>query len=868
MPDSLPPPGAAKEQWDWIERAFHEALELSEDQREAFIQQRCQSRQDLLRELRSLLDAWAAQQPTAGSRPPAADPEIGTHYGPYRIERLIGKGGMGAVYLARRIDGQFEQSVALKRIAPHLVSPVLAERFRIERQALAELEHPYIARLIDGGISASGALYLVMEYVEGQRVDRYCEERALPLRARLELFLKICSAVDYAHRHLIVHRDIKPDNILVQADGTPKLVDFGMAKFLTEWDPAGGATTRMGLRAFTPRYASPEQILGRPVSTATDVYSLGVLLYLLLTGALPYQLREHSSAELIDVVCRRPPARPSSHARWGRQLEGDLDAIVLKALRKEPEDRYRSVEQFAADIRRHLDGLPVVAVQGDFRYRAAKFIRRNRLAVALASSLAATAIAGAGVVLWQYAKAEEERRRAETRVADVRGFANSLLFEINDVISQLPGSTPVQNLLVSRALKHMDQLMQDASGDPSLQLDLIEAYIKLGDIQGNPRSPNLGDAQGALATLRKAEAMAQSMLAGRRQQPRLRLALGKARRSIGDLLLAIGNAKQAVAVTREACDLLHGLTVSQANAEHLLEAARCWSGLGDQLGNRAIAGQGDVAEARKALERSLELFRRLARLREGKVEGLRGIGGALLALGRLDMPVNPGQAAAWLQQAIAAFESLPDGEFRKPGVRRLWANAFRQAGIALRAMGRYEEALAQFSRSLEGIRSLAAADPQDGRAQFDLALALDEYAQAQSDRKAYVEAAAAYRESLQLITQALQRARENALLEGYQAELKWRLAGVIRLLGKRTEAEHLLAQALPVIRRQAEAPAAPAPALERAAQAFRSVEPARFRDPAFALSCARRLLATDPQNPDYQRYLAEAERAVGAVKGQ
>ena len=295
------------------------------------------------------------------------------------------------------------------------VTALFQEHFRQERQILARLSHPNIARMLDGGVSEEGELYLVIEYVNGLSIQEYCARHSLSIRARLQLFKSVCAGVRFAHQNLVVHRDLKPDNIIVLEDGTPKLLDFGTAKLLAPMDAAAESEfTRHGLRAFTPQYASPEQVLGHSISTATDIYSLGVLLYLLLTGAPPYELKSGTTDEMIRVICEEEPARPSAKAVKSA-VDSDLDAIVLKALRKEPQERYSSVDQFVADLQAYLDGRPVAAHQGSFRYFAGKFVRRNRRAIVAAALLGASILAGMGGILWQARIANAERRMANAR---------------------------------------------------------------------------------------------------------------------------------------------------------------------------------------------------------------------------------------------------------------------------------------------------------------------------------------------------------------------------------------------------------------------------------------------------------------------
>src|ERR1700733_5357269 len=382
-----------------VEAIFHEAFAVPLDARAELVAALTNGDSDLAAEVHSLLKASAAEETESASRSTlSADPKSAAEarrIGPYQVDSLLGRGGMGAVYLAHRADGHFEEKVAIKLIDLPLATDVFRERFRQERQILAGLQHPYIARLLDGGVTQNGDLYLAMEYVDGVPIHTFCNQQHLSVPERIELFIRVCEAVQFAHQNLVVHRDLKPDNIFVAEDGTPRLLDFGTAKLLAQ-SPAntGRDLTREGFQSFTPQYASPEQVLGNPITTASDTYSLGVLLYLLLTGSLPYELKELTTAELLRVICEEPPRKPDHVEDSDGRLDSDLEAILLKALRKEPQERYLTAEQLAADVQAHLDGRPVSARRGTLQYRAGKFVRRNRLALAAAALLAVTLAAG------------------------------------------------------------------------------------------------------------------------------------------------------------------------------------------------------------------------------------------------------------------------------------------------------------------------------------------------------------------------------------------------------------------------------------------------------------------------------------------
>src|SRR5687768_14543969 len=481
-----------------IEDLFHRAVGLAPVERAAFLDHACIGDEHLRREVESLLASDATHDQVL--KPfPAGHAEVaegvGTHIGPYLITGLIGKGGMGAVYRAER-DDEFRMQVAVKLLKRGTDTEAALVRFRTERKILAGLQHPNIARLLDGGATQSGLPYFVMEYVDGKPLLEHAGQ--FSIRQRLELFRSVCAAVQYAHQNLVVHRDLKPGNILVTADGVVKLLDFGIAKLLDPAEEGATALTAPGVRPMTLAYASPEQIRGEPVTTATDVYSLGAVLYELLTGKWPHNNESSWPGEIERAICLEDPNTPSTVAP---HLDRDLDNIVLMTLRKERERRYPSVEALSEDIRRYLVGLPVSARQDTLLYRTGKYVRRNRLAVVATAIVAASLILGFGVAVVQ-------ARRAERRFQQVRKLANTFLFSIHDKIQNLPGSTEARQFVVQTALEYLDSLAKEAGNDVRLRQELATAYLRVGEVQGDLRGPNLGHIKLALESYDKAIGLA------------------------------------------------------------------------------------------------------------------------------------------------------------------------------------------------------------------------------------------------------------------------------------------------------------------------------------------------------------------------
>ena len=419
--------------WKKIKKVLLEALGLDPRERAAYLE-RADLTAEALAEVESLL-AFEAEAQDFMSLPagefsadlismtgPSAEALAGQRVGAYEIVSELGSGGMGAVYLARRADGKFEQRVAVKMLRREFNTERLRRTFNREKEILAALSHPNIARLLDAGTTDDGVPYLVMEYVDGEPIDRFCQSRMLPLNDRLKLFSKVCEAVAFAHRHLVVHRDLKPSNILVNEGGEPKLLDFGISKLLDADEGAAGHATQLG--ALTPQYASPEQVRGEPVTTATDIYSLGVVLFNLLTENLPYHVAGKTAGEVLREITEGEPALPSEATLTPLTmsgLKGDLDNIILKALGKEPERRYQTVEQFSADVWRFVDGLPVLARRATLSYQASKFYGRNKASVWAAALIFLSLCAGLTAALWQ----AQAARRQERMASEARRLAES-----------------------------------------------------------------------------------------------------------------------------------------------------------------------------------------------------------------------------------------------------------------------------------------------------------------------------------------------------------------------------------------------------------------------------------------------------------
>jgi tetratricopeptide (TPR) repeat protein/predicted Ser/Thr protein kinase len=870
-----------------IEAIFNEALALPVGDRHALIEACCHGDTAMMAEVRSLLKACAEEEILAKARLSQAhlDAQAGNEkkrVGAYEIDRLIGRGGMGAVYVAHRADGNFEQQVAIKLIDLPLATDLFRERFRLERQILAGLNHPLIARLLDGGVTTEGEPFLVMEYVDGVPIHRFCENNGLSIAHRLVLFRSVCEAVQFAHQNLVVHRDLKPDNILVMEDGTPRLLDFGTAKLLSpSADGPGSEFTRQGFQSFTPQYASPEQVLGNPITTASDTYSLGVLLYLLLTGVLPYELKEFTTAEMIRVICEQPPRKPVLPAGDDKHLDADLEAIVLKTLRKGPEERYLTAVQLAADVQAYLDGRPVTARRGTLRYRAGKFVRRHAIALLGAGLVLASLTAGVGGVLWQARVANMERRKAEARATDLRQLSNSLLSELDDAIKELPGSTSVQRLLVTRVLEHLDRMSKDAAGDRLIQLDLVNAYIRLGNIQGNPYDQNLGDPAGALVSLDKALAIAKSLTASASLDREALHAMALVQQARSEVLWGVERTPEAVASMRAATQAFERLVAEHDTTPALIcDGAAAYGTLGDELGQPGTPSLGDVAGALAAYRRNVELYERALRMDADFPCARRGLGIVSLKIGNIEIETDPSQALKDYELAEERFDALPESKQSGLSSRRMRANLLRKKAMAMRELGEYSQAAPLFDQALTIQKQIAAADPKDTRSLFDVYVDLTQAAENYEDAAdpAFAADPQARHHHLAMAASLLKEAesieiqllKENPSNDDWKvqlADVQVRLGTAEQNLNASGDFAALSAIGLATLKELAAKHPDSILILDDELANLLTVKPLTLRDPRLAIACAEHeALLTKRKQPHVLLSVAQAYRSAGQIE--
>ncbi len=625
------------ERWAQIRQIFDGALERPEVDRAAYLRVVCARDDELRREVESLL----ASHDSAGTfldKPAASfssttqtlissgvdiqDYPPGHRVGAYELQKCIGRGGMGSVWLATRFDNEFKKQVAIKLVKRGMDTQEILRRFRLERQVLAGLTHPNIATLIDGGSTPDGLPYLVMEYVEGIRIDRYCEEHKSTITERLKLFRDVCAAVQYAHGNLVVHRDLKAGNILVTADGIPKLLDFGIAKLIrNEFDTLAAAETRPELRPMTLDYASPEQVRGEAITTATDVYSLGVLLYKLLTGKSPYGLTVRSDTALRKAICEQEPLKPSAvvltdekavipeatqkidltheetrdkaRRRLKKKLAGDLDMIVLMALRKEPLRRYASVEQFSEDIRRFLEGRPVIARSDTFGYRAARFLRRNVVAVGAATVAAVTLFGATVFELRSAASAAKRDFVAEQRLKVVEAESLREEGDLMDAYFRLAESQnpPAALDTYKTALTSARAFEQTHPGLRVASQFVARSEIHVGQLSPEDALNLFTDARSRLDTLAETETADYfAVLEG----------LGRAQFAHRNLLASLANFSRALQIAERKSG-----RAPSASAQRDLAAANFWVGA-------VLAQNGENEAAAAKLRKAFELYRDLA----------------------------------------------------------------------------------------------------------------------------------------------------------------------------------------------------------------------------------------------------------------
>ncbi len=821
---SQPAPSA---RWKRVKEVFDHALDLPRGELTRYLDEVCGTDAALRSEVLSLIAALGeagAFLEDAVVNLASPRTSAGRQIGPYHLESLLGQGGMGEVYLStREVDG-YQMPVALKLIRHSAVTPNALRRFRMERQILARLHHPGITQLLDGGITDDGLPYLVTEYIDGTALDKSDAMRAMDLRQRLESFLSICDAVSYAHRQLVVHGDLKPGNILMRGEGGIKLLDFGISRLLLAGDDTTeqvvGATTQP---AMTPSWTSPEQLRGEPAGIASDIYSLGRILYYLLTWEQAVPMERLTPLQYYEKLQKEVPLRPS-HRVGDRRLDGDLDNIALKAVEFEPMERYQTVDGMAEDVRAHLASRPISARAHTWTYRTNKFIRRNKLVVVATAAVALALIGGLAMTLWQARIARQNYERAERRFQDVRRLANTFIFDIDDAIARLPGSTAVRGTIVRNSLQYLDGLAQEASDDPTLQEELAMAYEKVGDVQGRPGALNLGGTAASLQSYRKAEGIRRAVLEESKtdaDRDRREEALANTLMRISSILRATGEAQSALDADRTALEMRRrlldrkpedvtrqrnvasSLTATSASLSLLgafqgvLELRREGLVLYEKLAKRNGSSEDDqqgfaVAQTRMAsillhendmkgavqhYREALRIQVRLYELHRGQTQHVMALGLAHSNLGNaLRVSGDPKAALVAMDDAVRLFEPLVNADVNEVRTRTLLATARLRQARAWNDLGDTTRAMRMLNGVLEERRLLAERNPANSGARGEVAEAHGALGDVALRAKAYGDATAHYEKALQLFAELEKEGRSNAADSEEKARIQVSLA--------------------------------------------------------------------------------------------
>ena len=742
------------EQWRRVGELFHEALEVPIADRTAWARNSSGGDVAVHRELLSLLESDRAagggfvEREVKTAVLSMFDAPAGASHqrvGPYKLLKELGRGGMGTVYLAERDDETYQTKVAIKLIRPGMDTEIILHRFRRERQTLARLQHPNVARLLDGGTAEDGRPYIVMEYIDGTPITDYAKSEGLGFAERLILFLDVCAAVEYAHQHFVVHRDLKPGNILISVTGTAKLLDFGICKLLHN-EAHGSDPATDTLHMLTPEYASPEQVRGDPITIASDIYSLAAVLYELLTGYKPHRIEKLTPQAIEQAICEQELIRPSlvPDKALARRLKGDLDTILLYAMQKDPRRRYSSVERFSDDIRSYLSHLPVKARPDTLRYRVRKFARRQRNSLMAAGLVAACLFGGLLVSL-------REANIAKANLQEARRLANVFVFDVHDAVRDLPGSTHARQLIVETGLRYLDVQARNSSRDWPLKIELATAYQRIGDVQGNVLGANLGNTKGGLESYQKAAALLDAALLHLPENHEAQLARVTVLQRIGAIHLFTQETGRALATFREAQGFGESLLKRDpTDARVTAELAQVYISTGDAL-LQAGASSTSVEEHTKAvalLEKFSTNASNDAAIKKILAAAYSALGLDETRLGRLE------ESMGHYRQALALIDELTRKGPANASYQRILMSIYSHLGDVLgnpkwRSLGDAEGALKAYRQMLTVAGRLYETDPANQQAAGDYAVALTRVA-AVLPREQYSQQISMLRESLRL----------------------------------------------------------------------------------------------------------------------
>ena len=857
--------------WQRAEKLFHRALtlECSTAERTAAVVEWCKEDTALAEDVLSLLGSAYALDAITIKRSEGAseDSWLGQVLSGYRITGLIGQGGMGTIYSAVRTDGnsKAEEQVAIKVVRTRLFSPLLQERFLEERKALAALRHPNIGHLLDGGMSEAGEPYLVMEYIHGERLDRYCEREDVSRDRILELFLQLCEAVAFAHRHRILHGDLKPSNVLVTSEGGVKLLDFGCASLLpADFSPEQGTATP--LAAFTPEYASPEQKRGETCTATADVYSLGAMLHRLITGQAPTASTTALAARLLG---HSEPDAANDTVVWPSAISGqwneDLRAIAVKAMSADPGQRYSSVVDLAADLVRYRDHWPVRARPLALHYRVAKLLRRRKRNILLVLALLIAILAGGAAVIHETRIARAQELRARMQMLNVRHLANFLVTDLYDQLADVPGSTGTQHNAAAKSLSFLDGMSRDAVGDAGFEMDLANAYTRLGNVLGSRYGANLGDAPAGIKTVEKAVSVAQNVL---RLQPNDPVALRceiSAEQSLSELQFSGDQTREALRHAMAAAALSDKLAhLPGATAADLRAEASVYSLIGDEYGLQGAASVGDAQAAMANYRKSLELSQAALSRDAGDAATMRAIVVGWEKIANMTREAQPEVARKEYQSALEMLGRIPN---QTPWAERTRAYLEERIGLCDFYEHRYRESLREFLPAQRIQEAAAVRDPLNMRIQQNLSIIYLDEGDSHEELREWKAARADYQRLAAVLVRALRTDPRNHVWQEHYAQTLISLAGVERhIAGIASEAEEHERKGLALAVRLAEEAGAMANDMDNAALFLLDAEPQELRDPQHALALSSRAVAlTHSTDPDLLFTLARAYAACHRV---
>ncbi len=837
-----------------VEHLFHEALERGVD----FLDTACDGYPEIRQEVLELLASyrhWSVEMPAVEEIPLPV-------FGPYQCDAVLGAGGMGTVYRAHRTDGQFRQQVAIKVLRESRRTDWHRQRFLAEREILARLEHPSIARILDGGMTSEGEPYLAMELVEGVPIDAHCDAGRLTLRARIELFCQVLDALDYAHRKMVVHRDLKPSNILVTQEGHAKLLDFGTSKL------SGDDATITHMRALTPRYASPEQLRGEPAGVASDVFSAGVVLFELLAGVHPFGAADSLVASIERAAGRREPISPASaidearaaarSARLSalrRELAGELDWVLRKALATDAAMRYPTAAALRDDLLRYVSGHPVEARPATLPYRARKFFERNRMAVLAGATFSIALAVGIGTALWQASLAER-------RFNELRDLARFVLTDLNPGLQRLPGSTKLQRASVDRSLQYLDGLAQEKGSDTALRMEVAGGYLQLGNVLGNPFRASLGDRAAAQTAYRKGLAAIEGMEsspAARRLRNELRMQLAAVDVFGGDTERGLEGIRTAVE------DLRTALRQTPEDDTLRLAVAR---GL-DFLGTRMASAGGvfETARVRPAvavLEDALRQALPVIERNPKHGEALRQLANTENGLALVKGSLLPSEAMEHHRRAIGYLDRLPAEEALALDVRRLRTNILLQMGWAEGQRGNHAQAIEYVRQAGDLLRAWSAADPADVNAQYQMTAVHRALGIIEGYRNNGPEAARQFLAAAEIHEQLSKADPANSNYRYLRGEVLARASKWLWMDGEKAAAREAATAGLQILQELAASPKASLTQVYGACRWWMETPVPEVRNPQRAVGICRRAVELSKGNdPSAWELLAQAEFLLG-----